>query len=372
MRKMLNLPSWQNVLVLGLTVALAPCTIPTRSLSKEDPPAIDIQIPIEVQNDWNYRSEDPAERRNNLSTSVEPEVTIKILPDLSLLAHGVLEEVRDPAPGEDRYFEDHGLFLEDFYLLYDKPYFFFQGGKFTPRFGLAWNEAPGLYGSDFAEDGYEFSERIGVSSGVKLGNDRVGMHTLSAATFFLDTSPLSESIFTTRDRRKHSDGGVGNTEDFSSYVATLDGSSIGGLSGLRYRISYTHQRAGAGDQSDENGVSIGVTNKFKLGHGVDLSPLVEYARFADADGVEGQEREFLTLSTLLEKGGWNAALSFTARNAQAPDGTDTNDMLFQVSAGYRFHNGLGIDIGWRFANEGNVQTETLGLLLTYTFSRPTK
>lgn len=349
-------------------VALIATARATAASADDKPPIIDLQVPIEVQNDWNYRSEDAAERRNDLSASIEPELTVNVLPGLSLVAHGVLEDVGNPAPGEDRYFEEHGLFVEDLYLIYDRPYYFAQGGKFTPRFGMAWNDAPGVYGSDFAEDGYEFSERIGFAGGVKLGNDRVGMHALSAGTFFLDTSPLGGSIFTTRPRRKRSDGGVGNTEDFSSYVVTLDGAGVGGLPDLRYRVSFIHQRAGAGDQSDENGVSIGVTNKFKLGGGVDISPLVEYAHFADADGVEGQKRKFLTLSTLLERDGWNAALSFTARDTQAPDGTDTNDMLFQASAGYRFAFGLGIDVGWRLANESSLQTETLGLLISYTYA----
>jgi len=40
-----------------------------------------------------------------------------------------------------------------------------MAGKLNVGFGVVWDKTPGLYGTDFEEDGYETSERIGVIGG---------------------------------------------------------------------------------------------------------------------------------------------------------------------------------------------------------------
>ena len=44
-------------------------------------------------------------------------------------------------------------------------------------------EAPGVYGSDFAEAGYELAERIGFGGAVTLDGGRAGTHAISASAF---------------------------------------------------------------------------------------------------------------------------------------------------------------------------------------------
>lgn len=51
-------------------------------------------------------------------------------------------------------------------------------------------------------------------------------------------------------------------------------------------------------------------------------------------------------------------------------GAEVGDNLFQVSAGYAFDFGLGVDVGWRYAEESDVESQTLGLLLTYCLNCP--
>lgn len=43
-----------------------------------------------------------------------------------------------------------------------------QTGKLNPGFGIAWDKAPGIYGTDLAED-YEISERISVFGTRQVG-----------------------------------------------------------------------------------------------------------------------------------------------------------------------------------------------------------
>ena len=166
-------------------------------------PWIQIVIPIEIENDWNFRSQDPDNEHNQLYATIEPEATIGLFRGLSLYVHAVIEPMIDQTPGEDRFFEDHGIFIEDLYLQYEANLGAVGanvlgarvwGGKFTPGFGIAWDLAPGIYGTDFAGDGYEFSERWGFGGAFTLSGDRIGAHTISASTFFVDTTPLSESL----------------------------------------------------------------------------------------------------------------------------------------------------------------------------------
>jgi hypothetical protein len=46
-----------------------------------------------------------------------------------------------------------------------------QTGKLNPGFGVAWDKAPGIYGTDLAED-YEISERISVVGTWQVGAGR--------------------------------------------------------------------------------------------------------------------------------------------------------------------------------------------------------
>ena len=73
-------------------------------------------------------------------------------------------------------------------------------------------------------------------------------------------------------------------------------------------------------------------------------------------------RRALTISN-----NWNFAASYTSRNIDVAAGVDVDDKLYQFSVGYVFENGIGIDVGYSFREEANVDTETAGALLAYTY-----
>ncbi len=333
-------------------------------------PRVDASISIEVQNDNTYTSQDDAAELNDLYTTTEPEITFNFNRYLSLLIHGVLEPVEDPGPREDRYFEDHGFYLEEIVLQYDADWVFGFGGKFAPNFGLAWDTAPGVYGSDFAED-YEFSENIGFGGGLVYASEAVGAHTVAASTFFQDYSILSDSAITRRGQTRVSDGGVGNTGDFSSFAVSLDGAEMPFAPGFAYHTAFILRGKGRGDAEDEKGVVVSGSYTVEM-QGFTVTPLVEYAHFFDADGVNDQERGFLTTAVSVEWQNWNLALSRTSRDTDRPNAGDIDDALYQVSAGYSFDFGLSADLGWKIAEEGGVESQTIGVLLTYArgFSAP--
>ena len=122
------------------------------------------ELSVELQSDNTFDSEDPDAELSDTYTTTEAGVDVTF--GDHLLAHGgfVLEPIRDPGPGEDRFFEDLGLYAEELYGQVNLGRgFSILGGKFNPAFGTAWDVTPGLYGTDFAED-YETTERIGFAA----------------------------------------------------------------------------------------------------------------------------------------------------------------------------------------------------------------
>lgn len=331
----------------------------------ESYPKVSGELAVEIQNDWTYESDDRANQNNDLYTTTEPSVSIAFTPSWSLFAHAVLEPVQDPEQFENRVFEDHGAFMEDLFVAYDNGPFSAKAGKFNVGFGIAWDLTPGVYGTDLAEDGYETAERIGGLASWTFASEAVGEHRLSAGSFFLDTSVLSESTPRGRGVTRKEDGGVSNTEDFSSFILSLDGGKLPHMGELAYHLAYMHQGSGESDTADENAFAVGLHTSITIGPEITLTPLVEYVRQQDAGGVAGEDRDFLTLAAQAEWQGFNLALAWTGRETDGT--TDQDDHQFQVSVGYAFDFGLTFDAGWKITDEANVQTRTLGAIATYTF-----
>lgn len=333
---------------------------------KKSYPYISGEVAIEIQNDWTYQSDSRDAVINDLFTLTEPVVVLHFTPELSLLAHAVVETVIDPGPGDDRIFDDHGLLMEELHLTYATDRFSVFAGKFAPNFGIGWDVAPGVYGTDFGEAGYELAEQIGFGGTVTFANKRIGSHTLSASTFFADTTVLSQSAMNNRGRTRLSSGGPGNTEDFSSFAVGLDGGKIAALPGFGYHIAFVSRADGAGSTDDETGIAIAGMYSFSVGP-IGVSPFIEYVHFDDLGGTNGDEIDFLTTSLELTWKKWNLAFSRTGRDTDFASGTDTDDHLVQISAGYEFEFGLGINLGWKTTEEANIDSETFGVLLNYGF-----
>jgi len=331
-------------------------------------PWIEFKLPAEWQNDYDYSSDARANERNNMSLKLEPEATLNIrsVPGLSFYVHGVLEQVQDAAAREDRYFRDEGFYIQELLVSYSTGRYGFVAGKTNPGFGIAWDQTPGIYGSELAED-YELSERIALSMSAGFDLDGWGQHTLKGGVFFLDTSPLQNTIYSqTRGKLGREDGGVANTEDFSSYNIVLEG-GFPSLPGFLYHLGFVNQAHGVDGTSDETGFAAGVKTRFDLGGGMSLTPMVELVRFDDFGGTRGKDRRYWTGSLLGEWNSWNLALAHTRRNDDDPTDGAVNDHQSQVSVGYTFSSGLTADLGWKRRREGGIHTDTVGFLFTYAY-----
>ena len=175
-------------------------------------PSITADVDIEIEFDRKYDSDDGTKEVDDLFTETELGLALHLMPVLKIALHGQLKPIRKADPDEDRVFDDHGLFAEKLYVSYTGDWFSLLDGKFTPNFGRAWDggEAPGsgIFGTEFAEEGYELAERIGIGGGVTLDAGEAGSHTFTASTFFLDTSALSNSVINKRGQNRRASGGV--------------------------------------------------------------------------------------------------------------------------------------------------------------------
>lgn len=221
-----------GVAVLAATLLLSGHAM-AQTAQEEAFPRLEIESLFELQSDWTFAAEDEESELNDLYTTIEPFLALWVTPRVALMSGLVFEPVEEPDLGRSREFKDQGLFVETLFLTYEAERFSVYAGKINPPFGLAWDLAPGIYGVDFAED-YELTERIG--GGGLLVLEGYGSHRLSANTFFLDTSILSDSVVNTRGRTERSDGGASNTGDLSSFSVTLDGGEMPALPHLFYHL----------------------------------------------------------------------------------------------------------------------------------------
>ncbi len=328
-------------------------------------PRLDGEISFEIQNDYTFEAEDEEAELNDLFSTTELFAAFGLTPEVSLRSAVTFEPVKDPSPGEDQYFDDHGAFVETLGIAYETDRFSIFGGKFDPTFGVAWDIAPGIYGDEIPGD-YELEERIGVGGSATFATDALGAHTLTAQTFFLDTTVLSDSLGTSRGRTREGDGGVSNTESFESFSVTLDGELPGLSEGLNYQLGLERQARGRTESEDEWGVAAALYGDFDLTSGFRLEPLIEWVRLEDREG-EPNTTDYLTTGTTLFAGPWSLALSYSSRFTDPQDESAVTDHAIQVSGGYQFDFGVAVDLGYTYFEEDNSGRHVVGVLFVYDF-----
>lgn len=233
------------------------------------------------------------------------------------------------------------------------------GGKIHPKFGSAWGKTPGLF-YNFASD-YEQDERIGLGAEVTLP-EWTGKTQLSAETYFLDTSVLSNSVGSRpsfdddkadRARKYRRDaGGPSNTGRLNSYTIALQGSDAANIDGLGYQLSYTHEGVSLPDERAENGWSAGASYEINLGRRVTMVPFGEYTSFSDFGGQDGLNRRYLVGGVALTWAKWELDISGGLRRssgAEKVQGSQEN-----ISLSYEVMDGLRMGVGYNHVRVGEV------------------
>lgn len=321
-------------------------------------------LDLELQNDLTAHATDGNER-NNLKSEIEAGLRYQATSALSLNLGLKLEQIADPDAGRDEAFEKHGAFVERLTVNYDSDAFSLYAGKFTPNFGVAWDIAPGIYTKEFAESDYELSERWGFGGSVGLPGGAFGHLDLSASAFFADRTVLSDSLFSRRGRTTKAAGGPSNTGDFSSFAVAIDGHEVPWFESLEYQLAFVQQGKGEGDSSDERGVVASVSFTLPLIGETTITPLVEYAAFDGRAGVRDRDQRNWTAAARFDYDAWNLTLGYGRRQVRESGLDDATDELHQLTVGYKFANGLGLDAGYGRFDEDSVVSDIIGFKLSY-------
>ncbi|MGH1399410.1 MAG: hypothetical protein ACRBCT_09370 [Alphaproteobacteria bacterium] len=331
-------------------------------------PVISGEVVMELQNEYTADSDDATtDEYNNLFFRTEVAPTVRINENFFIDGVAVFEPIQDRDPSDDNFFDNEGAFVEELKLNYENGNWAAWAGKFNPGFGIAWDFGRGIWSEDFAED-YEITEKIGVGAGYTFDTNGFGAHTLAAHTFFADTTFLSRSVVTSRGETDKSDGGVSNTEDFSSFVVSLEGEDLAGVENLYYKLAYRNQSEGDADVGTDNETGVAVT----LGHVVPVSDrvsldgLVEYVDINNFEGGSADNTYFTASLVTTIDDAWNVTAGYTARDIDDA-GADADDYLFQLSGGYDFGQGTTAELGWRSSEEAGSDTDIVGGLIRHVF-----
>ncbi|MGE5146540.1 MAG: hypothetical protein ACM3N5_07300, partial [Candidatus Eiseniibacteriota bacterium] len=219
-------------------------------------------------------------------------------------------------------FKSEGAWAEQLYGTINLDPVQLYGGKIHPRFGRAWDDTPGVFGTDFAED-YELVEKLGVGAAVDM--HWMGTHTLSFEAFQADTSFLSNSIFSRpkitdpdvlRPGRLHrDDGGVSNTGKPDNFAVALSGKAMPGMTGFTYTAGWAIQRGSDRVEGERNEQSFVLGGQWELpvSSRITAIPIVEYAHINNQGGADVRA-DYITTAVAFELGsGWSASVNATVK-----------------------------------------------------------
>lgn len=363
-----------TIAALGVALALTAAPAVADEAADKPFPRIDGEVLVELGGD--YARDEDGVRTNDTYPTIEMGVGWLFTPSLSVQGSFIFEPVFDPDAGESRAFDDLALYVEEIYGQYERGPFRLFAGKYNPTFGVAWDKAPGVYGVDMAED-YQLTERIGLGGAASAATG-FGKHTLTAGSFFVDTTSLSDSFGARRGMTGRADGGAGNTETLNNWSVTLDGEDLFGLQGLGYHAGYRYQAKGVDIDIDEDGTDdpahdeagyvAGLFGEHEVGP-FTLGWIAEYAAVRNFEGVENADKRWFTVGGSLAFDRYNAAVSYTLRDTDlslAGDAADDYQLAFSV--GTEIHDGWTADIGYKLLEEEDQRVDTVGFRLGKTFA----
>ena len=353
---------------------------------------------MKLQPEWSFRSSYGSAKARRVEGEAEASFSFHLAPGFSVTALAKWERAKLSDRG-DSVFGGNAAFLEEFNAAYDTGMWSLRVGKQTlGSFGRAWEEHPGIFAKDFAED-YKLGEALGIGAGIVVADDAdLGRHRLDAAWFMRDNTVLSNSVlarptrggFLTErpSRLRYEDGGAGNTRAPASWMATLRGGEFGPLPGLSYGVGHMTLGRGTardtGRATDEHRHVAHLAYEVEVAKGATLTPLVEWARIrnADFDGTDPAtgapvfgRSDYVTVLLIGRWDGWAAVAGTTARaNSQpAAAGPLTRDHLYHASLEHYFTNGVTLGLGWKRERQpiaidpsgGAGRIDTLGALARY-------
>lgn len=364
-----------SMLGLGLMPGTA-STAQSKDLPAEFYPVLSGDGDLELRLDAIPQSDDTHGARYDMFLEGEANLGLSFTPEFSLQSRIKADSVRAPRPGRDRYIAGTGVFLEQLYADYQTDNVGAYAGKFGPTFGIAWDRLPDLLKDGISGD-YELAEMIGFGGTLKFDFGTLGKHEVNAAAFFLDTTLLHRSLFSTpsagddrAERISHlrrDDGGLANTGKPNNFSATVDGGAFAGLPELFYQIGYRHLAPGVTERKSEEGVIGSVGYNFRMADEVVLTPFVEIAHFWNFNGGNA-DATVVTAALQANAEPWNISVAGSWRNIGRDAGTPhTHDYSAGFQVGYSLGSGFEIGAGYRHERIDGIDADIVRSYIGYSF-----
>ncbi|WP_324752047.1 porin [Roseovarius sp. Pro17] len=297
---------------------------------------------LEIGVDSTVRADDSAAELTDTYLTLEAAIEAALTDRISLFGGLTLESMTDPT--DDRAFEDLGLYVSEFGFRFAFGETTVSAGKISPVFAVAWDAAPGFYGTSLAED-YELSEMIGVAVDTSLGS---AGGALSFAVFYVDDTFLSDSVGDKRGRNSTAAGGVGNTGNFNN-LSIQYSQEFGATTAW---VGARHLSAGTGDVSDETGLVAGLTHDF--GNGYDL--IAEVAHFNGAGGTD-EDATYATLGAAYAPNEW----TFSATGTIVDNSDADTDHMIALGVDRALSDTVEVNFGVARFDVGGERSTAVGL-----------
>lgn len=331
-------------------------------------PLVEGRIVVRIDGEEIYESDDPDEETRDIYPRINSDLVFNLGHGFQIFNVLDFKERQDLEPGEKRFFEDLGLIVEEIGLRYRGDGWMVQAGKLHPNFGRGYDDAPGLFGDDFAKD-YEIEEVWGAGFSVDLpfAPAILGEVALSGSVFMADRTVLAGSYFSEREVDQLEDGGPANTEWPESFTLALDGGGGRYAPGFEWHVGLTHRASGEGDEGSELGFVVAASQKLDLGGDFELYVMGELAHFLDYEGSE-DDATFATAGTQLSWQGFFASAAVSGIEFDAADGDDRVDHLVTFDLGHEWRIGrsrFSIAGAWVAAEEKDVDYQGYGFRIRY-------
>lgn len=344
-------------------------------------PGVEVNLLIEYQSDIIVDGKDGDDKIDGSQTYAthELDAAIHFSQFVSLYTtityepvRGFLKDFDADLVNDDQFGEDQGVTLEQLYLEFEFNNIAVFFGKFTPNFGRAWEDAPGIYGTDFAED-YEILESIGFGGSFEVENTQIGDLTFTASGFQLDRTGLSKTLFQNTGPNRRSDGGAGNTDGIKSFTVAFDAEEIlgDGDENLNLHMAYMRRGKGIGnaDYEDEKAFVFALYGETVINERLNIEWIGEIAFIEYFDATE-DDVDFYTFGLefeLDERLTWS--FSYTNRDVKNPWDGNYDEHLFQTSVGADVFDEWNVNVGYRFTQRDELEDDVhfIGFLLSKEF-----
>jgi len=318
---------------------------------------------VEIEQDWTPKADDADRETADLYANIDSFLRLQLSPELNLQSDLIFEPIEDSQQNY-RAFEGHGLTVETLAAEYEDEAGSVKFGKFDPIEGI-WDRATRFFDS-FIDDDFDVSESIAARGQLAVQGAAIGAHSLTGSTFFADTSILSNPMFSDERRLDQRDGGLANTERFDNAVITVSAESLSFLPQAGYALGLARRSAGTTESRDETALFAGLYGLVEPDDDIEIEGFLQVLRLENAGGEDGSAVSYL-VGGAVSLDNWQFLTSHSARFRDDPDrgGALRTDLDWQVSAGYIFEAGFYVYGAYRFGDDADGESHTLGAFIGY-------